>query len=255
MTTATGERRFAGAVALVTGGGRGIGAAICQALAREGAYVYINYHNRRETAEEVLEAIRSEGGDGCLAQASVANRESVTDLFTRIRRESGRLDLLVNNAAVLRDGLLGMMSDEQWHEVIDTNMNGLFYCTRQALRLMIARRSGRIVNMSSASGISGTAGQCNYASTKAAIIAFTRSLALEVSQYNIRVNCIAPGCIETEMFGQIPLERRKALVEQTALKRLGTPDEVAAVTLFLLSDAASYIQGQTLLVDGGLIHH
>lgn len=248
-------RCFEGAVALVTGASRGIGAATAVSLAREGAYVYLNYCRREEAAAEVLDSIQREGGAGCLVQASIAEHDCVTELFSRIRRESGRLELLVNNAAVMQDRLLGTMSDGDWHGVVHTNLDGLFYCTREAARFMIARRSGRIVNVSSASAFSGAAGQCNYASTKAAMLAFTRSAALELSRYNIRVNCVAPGLVETEMAAQIPMQQRLALVERIPLRRMARPEEVAEVIRFLLSDEASYVQGQTLLVDGGLIHH
>ena len=246
---------FSGKIALVTGGSRGIGAAVCRDLARHKAYVYINYLQNQAAAEDVLEAVRQAGGEGETLQASVADPDAVIDMFKAIKKGSGKLDLLVNNAGILRDGLLGMMPTKDWTDVLDTNLTGLFMCCRAATKMMISKRSGRIVNVSSASGISGAAGQCNYTATKAGIIALTRSLALEVSRYDIRVNAVAPGYIETEMVMGLPADKRQELLEHCPMGRVGQPEEVAEVVTFLLSDAASYIQGQTIVVDGGLIHH
>ena len=245
---------FSGKIALVTGGSKGIGAAICRELARLGAYVYINFNRSEQAAEAVLESIQQAGGDGKTIQASVSENERVEEMFQVIRKEWKKLDILVNNAAIMRDSYLGMMSMNNWQDVIDTNLTGLFLCSRLAVKMMMAKRCGHMINISSDSGISGQAGQCNYAATKAGIIAFTRSLALEVSPYNISVNGVAPGCIETEMFMKVPPDKRRKLIENCPLKRMGKPEEVAQVVCFLASDAASYIQGQTIVVDGGLIH-
>jgi len=243
---------FAQKTALVTGGSRGIGAATCRALARHGAFVYINYFSREAEAERVLASIREEGGDGVALRASVRDETDVAQMFAAIRQRSGRLDLLINNAGLLRDAYLGMMSLQDWQTVIDTNLTGLYLCSRAAIRMMMGKRYGRIVNVSSTSGLTGTAGQCNYATTKAGIIAFTKSLAWESSPHRIRVNAVVPGAVDTEMFSSVPQKERQAIIEQIPLKRPGTPEEIAEVIVFLLSDAASYIQGQTIVVDGGL---
>jgi 3-oxoacyl-[acyl-carrier protein] reductase len=242
---------FAQKTALVTGGSRGIGAATCRALARHGAFVYINYHSREADAERVLASIREEGGDGLTMRASVSDEADVAQMFATIRQR-GRLDMLINNAGLLRDAYLGMMSLQDWQAVIDTNLTGLYLCSRAAIRMMMGKRYGRIVNVSSTSGLTGTAGQCNYATTKAGIIAFTKSLAWESSPHQIRVNAVVPGAVDTEMFSAIPQKERQAILQQVPLKRAGTAEEIAEVIVFLLSDAASYIQGQTIVVDGGL---
>jgi 3-oxoacyl-[acyl-carrier protein] reductase len=245
---------FEGKVALVTGGSRGIGAATCRALGRERAFVYVNYHGHEEAANAVLASIREAGGDGAVVRASVSDPQQVEQMFQTIRRESGKLDLLVNNAGVIRDVYLGMMEMEHWTEVIDTNLTGLYLCSKTATRMMMGKKSGRIVNVSSISGLRGTAGQCNYSAAKAGIIAFTKSLAWELSPYGIRVNSVVPGAIETDMFNAIPPKSRREIVAQCPLQRAGKPEEVAEVILFLLSDAASYVQGHALVVDGGLTH-
>ena len=243
---------LSGKRALVTGGSRGIGAAVCKAFAKEGAFVYVNYSKSERAAESVLACIEQKGGRGRLVKASVEDPDAVQEMFRAIRKESDGLDILVNNAAVMRDAYLGMMTLEQWREVIDINLTGMYLCSRSAIRMMMAKRSGHIVNVSSISGISGRAGQCNYAATKGGIIAFTRSLGLEAAPYNIHVNGVAPGCIETDMFMKIPQDIRTEILDRNPLKRMGMPEEVATVVSFLVSDAASYIQGQTIIVDGGM---
>jgi len=252
--TLPGSMPFAGKIALVTGGSRGIGAATCRTLARDGAFVYINYRSRAEEAAQILDAIRESGGDGALAPASVSDPDQVAAMFKIIREQHGRLDLLVNNAGVMRDTYLGMMSLPEWQSVIDTNLTGLYLCSRTAIKMMMGKRYGRIVNVSSVSGLIGAAGQCNYSTTKAGILAFTKSLAWETSSYNIRVNAVVPGAIETGMFTSIPQQERAALIAQCPLKRPGRPEEVAEAIVFLLSEKASYIQGQAIVVDGGLSH-
>ena len=242
-----------GKIALITGASRGIGAAVARELASRGAFVYLNYHRSEGAATELLAEVE-EAGQGALIQASVADPADVKEMFKAVRKRHQRLDLLVNNAAIVRDGYLGMMKDDSWNEVVATNLSGVFHCCREAIRLMMAKRTGSIVNLSSTSGISGQPGQSNYAASKAGILALTRSLALEVARFHIRVNAVAPGFIDTDMVKSMPKEQLAVALEACPMGRLGEPEEVAKVVSFLLSDEASYVQGQTIVVDGGLVH-
>ena len=244
---------FNGKIALVTGGSRGIGSAICRNLAQHGAYVYINFHSSDTTARATLENIEQTGGHAALLKADIRDSNAVTAMFDQIREEQGSLHFLVNNAGVNKDALLGLMNENDWRDVMDTHLGGAFLCCRAALRLMMQERTGAIVNVSSVSARAGLAGQCAYAGAKAGLLALTHVLAKEISRYGIRVNAIAPGLVETEMTDQLPEEQRKKIIENIPLKRMGRADEIAAAVKFLLSDEASYVQGQTLVVDGGAI--
>jgi 3-oxoacyl-[acyl-carrier protein] reductase len=240
-------------IALVTGGGRGIGQAIATTLAAAGATVVINYRGNAEAATATVETITAQGGQAQAIQADVSVPADVERLFTALLAQYGQLDILVNNAGITRDMLLLRMSDEDFDAVLHTNLRGVFLCTRAALRTMTRRRSGRIINIASVVGIMGNAGQANYAAAKAGILGFTRATAREIGSRNITVNAIAPGYIETEMTAAIRPEARQALLASIPLGRLGTPADVAALACFLASPAASYITGQTFVVDGGLV--
>jgi 3-oxoacyl-[acyl-carrier protein] reductase len=239
-------------IALVTGASRGIGAEVAKIFAQNGLYVYINYEKNKNAAEQVLEKIKIQQGEGEIIQTSINNKDEVLSMFEKIKKDKKRLDVLVNNAGVTQDSLFGLMSLQAWQKVIDTNLTGLYLCCQQAIKIFIAQRFGNMINLSSVSGIYGAVGQTNYAAAKAGIIAFTRSLAFEVGKYNIRVNAVAPGYIQTDMLAKIPFHLHKKIIEKCALERIGLPQEVAQVVNFLASESASYIQGQTLIVDGGL---
>lgn len=241
-----------GKVALVTGGSRGIGAATVRALARAGAYVCINYHRAEAKAQELLQEVSGAGAGGCLVQASIRDPAEVRAMFDSVRRAIGPPDIVVNNAAVMRDAFLALMSHDDWHEVIETNLTGVFYCAKEALRAMMPRRRGVIINMSSLASTAGRPGQANYAAAKAGVEALTRVLAREAAPHGIRVNAVAPGCVETAMLFSVPTDKRRLLIEACPLGRPATADEIATVVLFLASDRSSYILGQTIVVDGGL---
>lgn len=239
-------------VALVTGASRGIGRAIALALAREGATVIVNYATRRETAEAVVNAITAQGGRAVAIAADVADAGQVEAMFKEVLGKFGRIDILVNNAGITRDNLLLRMKDVDWEQVINTNLKGAFLCARAAAKAMLKQRWGRIINISSVVGLTGNAGQVNYASAKAGLIGLTKSLARELASRQITVNAIAPGFIETDMTKELAAEVRQAMLESIPLGRFGQPEDVAEAVVFLASDKASYITGQVLVVDGGM---
>jgi 3-oxoacyl-[acyl-carrier protein] reductase len=232
-----------GRTALVTGASRGIGAAVARELARAGASVVVGYRAGGDEAE----ALAGEIG-GRAIQADVSSPEDAQ----RLVEEAGDLDILVNNAGLTRDGVLARMSDDDWREVIDTNLSSVFYTCRAVCRPMMKKRAGAIVNVSSIVGVHGNWGQTNYAASKAGIIGFTKSLAKELGSRNVRANVVAPGYVKTRLTDVLPEEATAAMLQNTALARLGEPEDVAGAVRFLCSDEASFITGDVLLVDGGL---
>lgn len=239
-----------GKTAIVTGSSRGIGRAIALEFARQGADLVVNYAQRRDDAEHVAAEIEALGRRAVVVQASVEQGADVERLFARAREAYGRIDILVNNAGIVRDGLLAMMSEDAWRSVLKTNLDSVYHCSRAAVRLMIRQGHGQIVNVASLSGVSGRRGQCNYAASKGAMIAFTKSLAQECGQFNIRVNAIAPGLILTELLDDVS----EAMLDDKVipLQRLGHPEEVASVAVFLASDMGSYMTGAVVNVNGGM---
>ncbi len=239
-------------VALVTGGGRGIGKAISLALAREGAKVCINYLHSKNAAEEVVKRIKEKGGEAISHKTDVSKLEEVSRMVEETNKRFGRIDILINNAGLNIDKYLMIMNEEEWDKVIDVNLKGTFNCSKAVSRVMIGQRSGNIVNISSVSAISGTAGQTNYSAAKGGMISFTKSLARELAPFGIRVNVLAPGLIDTEMIKKMSKKMLDRILEITPLKRVGTPEEVAKVVIFLVSKKADYITGQVIRIDGGL---
>jgi 3-oxoacyl-[acyl-carrier protein] reductase len=238
---------FDGKVAIVTGGSRGIGRAIVEALAREGARVAFTYAQNKALADEVA------NGDTVVGfQADVTSFDQAKGLVKQVKERFGRIDILVNNAGITRDKLLALMSEKDWDEVVDTNLKGVFNVTKPAIGVMLRQRSGTILNITSISGIVGMAGQVNYSSSKAGMIGFTKALAKEVAKANITVNALALGFVETDMTAVLKEEYRARALEQIPLGRFGNAGEMAEVALFMLSPKAGYITGQVLQVDGGL---
>ena len=242
-----------GKVALVTGASRGIGRAIALKLAAEGAKVAINYAGNTAKAEEVKAEIEKNGGEAILVQADVSDAAAVEAMVNATVEAFGQIDILVNNAGITRDGLLMRMKDEDFDAVINTNLKGVFYCTKLVSKLMMKKRSGRIINMASVVGLMGNAGQTNYAAAKAGVIGFSKSVAKELAARGITVNMVAPGFIDTDMTAAMTDKAKEMTLTGIPLKRMGTPEDVANAVAFLVSDNASYITGQVINVDGGMV--
>jgi len=240
-------------VALVTGSSRGIGRSIALRLAADGFQVVVNYRSGAEAAAEVVGAIEAAGGEALAIQADVTEGTAVEALVAQTLERFGRVDVLVNNAGVTRDGLLMRMKDEDWDMVIATNLRSVFLASRAVLRVMMRQRAGRIINITSISGLSGNAGQCNYAAAKAGIVGFTRSLAKEAGSRGITVNAVAPGYVPTDLTSDLPQALLDEAVKVTPLGRLGSPQDVAGAVSFFASDDAAFITGQVLRVDGGMV--
>ena len=246
-------RKLEGKVVVVTGASRGIGRAIALKLADEGAKIVVNYSGSQAKAEEVVAIIQEGGGEAIAVQASVSQTEEVTALMDTAVKTFGSLDILVNNAGITRDNLLMRMKEDEWDDVLDTNLKGVFLCTKAVTRQMMKQRAGRIINISSIVGVAGNAGQANYVAAKAGVIGLTKTTAKELASRNILVNAIAPGFIETEMTDQLPEDIKQGMLTQIPLAKLGQPEDIAKAVVFLASEDANYMTGQTLHIDGGMV--
>lgn len=243
---------LSGKVALVTGGSRGIGRAICIKLASQGATVYVNFSSNQAAADETVKACKDCGANAIAVGFDVGSSEAVDAAVEKIQKEAGRLDILVNNAGISKDGLFVRMKDEDWHRIININLNGAFFCARAAARIMMKARFGRIIHISSVVGEMGNPGQAPYVSSKAALLGLTKSMAKELASRNITVNSVTPGYIETDMTGEIDEKRKADLMSAIPLGRIGSAQDIAAAVAFLASDDAAYITGQAIGVNGGM---
>lgn len=239
-------------VALVTGGSRGIGKAIVSALSDAGASVAFTYKSSEAAAKEFVSELQAKGKKALAFQSDASSSDQASKTVEKVISECGRLDILVNNAGITKDGLLMRMSEEDWDSVLDNNLKSVYNFTKAATRQMMLQRSGKIINITSVAGLTGNAGQANYAASKAGIIGFTKSVAKELGSRNILVNAIAPGYVESDMTGKLNEQQKKALTDLIPLKRTARPQEIAAVVKFLASAEANYITGQVISVDGGL---
>ncbi|RHA15682.1 3-oxoacyl-[acyl-carrier-protein] reductase [Megasphaera sp. AM44-1BH] len=242
-----------GKTAIVTGGSRGIGRAVSLLLAREGANVAIVYAGNTAAAEETKQQAEALGAAAAVFQCDVADEQAVTDMVKAVKTQFGSVDILVNNAGITRDGLLMRMKEADWQAVLDTNLTGVYHCTKAVSKLMMKQRHGAVINLSSVVGETGNAGQANYAAAKAGIIGFTKAVAKELASRNIRVNAVAPGYVETDMTAGLPDSAKEDMLRSIPLGRPATADDVAQAVLFLASDQACYITGQVLNVDGGMV--
>ncbi len=239
-------------VAIVTGGSRGIGRAICVALARAGAKVVVNYSGNEEAAAETLRLVREAGSDGELARFDVADPQAVDQAISDVAKRHGRLDILVNNAGIALDQILLRIKPEEVERTMAVNVGGTLWCCKSAMRLMMRKRAGRIVNLSSVVGEAGNPGQAVYSASKAGIIGLTKSLAREYASRGVTVNVVAPGFIETDMTAGLPEKVKEEAIAQTPLGRIGKPEDIAAAVLYLASDEAGYVTGQVIRVNGGM---
>jgi 3-oxoacyl-[acyl-carrier protein] reductase len=237
---------------VVTGGSRGIGSAVCLAFAAPDTHVYFNYSSSSDAADETLKRVADLGGRAIGKKVDVASEAEVAAFFKHILDETGRIDVLVNNAGITRDGLLVRMKEKDWDDVLDINLKGAFICTKIAAKAMMKQRRGRIINISSVVGVTGNPGQANYVASKAGIIGFTKAVARELASRCITANAVAPGFIETDMTGSLSEKARNAMVDQIPLGRAGQPEDVVGAVVFLASEAAAYITGQVIHVSGGM---
>lgn len=239
-------------VALVTGASRGIGKAVALDLASHGVKVVVHFNNKAAEAEEVVAQIQEMGGTATTIQANISQESDVQKMVRQVKSQFGRLDVLVNNAGITKDGFVTMMSENKWQEVIDTNLKGAFLCTRESVKIMHRQKRGCIINVASTSGLIGQPGQLNYSASKGGLIAFTKGLAREVAPQGIRANVVAPGFTETDMTRQMEPPVLKKYLEMVPLGRIGKPEEIAYMVTFLASTRAAYITGKVFVVDGGL---